>query len=336
MSFSTFGDLASTFQSRTYSARIKQDLTRLGLELTSGVKLDVSTAVTGDFGPIAGIEHSLKLMDARDQAVNAAKTRMTVSQTALENVQTQVQDLSSGVLSAVSSRNATLIGTTAVDARQKFASVISSMNVQVAGRSVFAGAATDGLALADAETIIADLMTAISAETTAGGVSNAINDWFDLPGGGFDTIAYLGAAVDQGPIRLGNGETVEAPVRADDTAIRDTLKALAKTLVIAEGALSSDVAEQAGLMEMSAQNLLEAVDGITMARAAVGAVEARIENAAAQNSAEKSTLELSRNELLAVDPYETATALQALYGQMESLYTVTARLSQLNFTDYMR
>lgn len=336
MSFATYGDLASTFQTRHLNARMKQDLSRLGMELATGRKSDVTSATSGDYGPIAGIEHSLKLLTAHKQATNEAATLTATAQLVLGNIQEQTQDVSSGLIGAISSHNTTLIGVTAVDAREKFASIISSLNTNVGGRSLFAGAATDGQALADTDTIISALLSAASGQTTASGVAMQIDAWFDDVGGGFETTGYIGADADMGPIQLGNGETVSLSTKADSTEIRDLLSALAKSVVISEGVLSGDATAQRELSALASSELLGAIDGLTMTRARVGAVEARIENATVQNAAERAALELARNELTAVDPYETATALEALYGQMESLYTVTARLSKLSFTDYMR
>ncbi|MCK8464093.1 flagellar biosynthesis protein FlgL [Aliiroseovarius sp. S1339] len=336
MSFATYGDLASTFQTRHLSARLKHDMTRLGLELSTGRKADVATHVAGDFGPVAGIEHSLKLLVAHAESTAEAAILVSGSQTVLGNIQEQAQALSGGLLSAISSQNVGLIQSTAVDAREKFSSVISSLNTNLGDRTLFAGAATDGPALADANSIMSDLMAAISAETTAAGVSSQIDDWFKASGGGFETTGYLGASEELGPFRLRDGETALQPIKASDSEIRDLLSALAKSAVIAEGALAGNAPAQKQLVTQSSNELRAADDQLTLLRARVGGIEARIETASVRNAAEKSALELSYNQLTAADPYETATALQSLYGQMESLYTVTARLSNLNFTDYMR
>lgn len=336
MSFATYGDLASTFHTRHQTAKLKLDMARLGMELSSGRKANLATHVSGDFGPVAGIEHSLKLLAAQTQGISEAQTMVSGVQTVLGNIQDQTQTLSSGLISAISSQNAGLIQSTAVTAREIFSSTVSNLNTSLGGRSLFSGAATDGLALADAETILADLMSLVSTETTAAGVSSQIDDWFMSPGGGFELSGYLGADEDLGPFRLREGEEVSHPVKANDTEIRNLLSALAKSAVLAEGALSGDAASQRDLAKISSNELLAASDNLTFVRARVGSIEARIETASVRNTAEKSALQLSYNQLTAADPYETATALQALFGQMESLYTVTARLSNLNFTDYMR
>jgi flagellar hook-associated protein 3 FlgL len=70
-------------------------------------------------------------------------------------------------------------------------------------------------------------------------------------------------------------------------------------------------------------------------RAGIGTLEARIETATARNSAETSALEMARNEIIAVDPYKAATDLSAAQTQLETLYTVTARLSRLSLAGYL-
>ncbi|WP_371170904.1 flagellin [Aliiroseovarius sp. 2305UL8-7] len=336
MTFATFGDLASAFQSRHMNAQLKRDMTRLGIELTTGQKADLAVAVSGDFGPIAGIDHTLSLLVAYKQSTNEASLMVGAAQTAMGNFQEQTQDLSAALIGAVSSQNSVLVQTTANDAREKFSAIVASLNSAVGGRAIFAGAATDGPAVVGAKTILSELAVAIAGETTAAGVSSRIDEWFLTPGGGFETTAYLGASTDLGSFRLRDGERVTQSIKASDAEIREMLSAFAKSAIIAEGALTGDVQGQKELAKMSSEGLLAASDDLTFARARVGVLEARIEAVSVRNASEKSALELSRNEIVAADPYETATALKAAHSQLQSLYTVTATLSNLSFTDYMR
>lgn len=332
----SLGDLANTFQIRRQSAGLKADLTRLGTELTSGRKTDLGAALAGDFGPFAGIERSLRAVAAYKTANSEAATMLSASQLALGNVQSMGQDLGPALLIASTARDVTLIGATAEDARQKFSAVVSSLNTSVADRTLFGGAATDRPALASAETMLADLALAVSGETTAAGIVTAVDSWFDDPGGGFETIGYLGSSNDMGPFSIAEDEAAAVGVRADDQVMRDTLKSYALVSLIAEGALDGNVEEQAELTAAAAGNMLSAEGGLTHLRARIGAIEARIEDAQARNAAETTAYEMARNELIAVDPYQTATELEAVYSQIETLYTVTARIAGLSFLDYMR
>lgn len=334
--FSTFGDMATAYHSRSMSAHLKSNITRLGRELVTGQQSDISSAVSGDFRPIASIEHDLTTLKAYKTATDEAATIAGTIQVSLGAIQDQSQALSAGLMTAAASQNATMVSTTALDAKHKLESAVSQLNTSVMGRSLFSGSATDTPPLISGSAMLDALQTEIAGAGTAVEVSNRIDAWFDDPAGGFITTAYQGSDTPSGPIRLGNGETADFSLNANDASIKDVLKAIAKSAIMANGALNGDLNQQIQLSQIASKELLTANDGIVMARAEIGTVEARIETAKTQNKAEKSGLEIARNNLISADPYETATELQAAYGQLESLYTVTARLSKLNFTDYMR
>ncbi|HHB80830.1 MAG TPA: flagellar biosynthesis protein FlgL [Aliiroseovarius sp.] len=336
MSVLSYGDLASTFLTRRQSSGLKADLTRLGTEMSTGKKQDLGRALGGDFGRFAGIERSLKAVAAYKTANSEASSMLSAAQLALGNVQDMGQELSPALLTAANAADVTLIGATSEDARQKFGAVVSTLNVQPAGRSLFGCAATDRPALASGDEIMAELMTTTAAETTAAGILAAVDAWFDTPGGGFENLGYLGSVNDMGPLVIADDETAELSVRADDAAIRDTLKGFALAGMVAEGAPAGNVQEQAALMEAAAENMLTSDGGVTNLRARLGAVEARVDGAQARNSAEAAAYELARTELIGADPYEAASALEAVYSQIETLYTVTAHIAGLTFTDYMK
>ncbi|MEZ5721292.1 MAG: flagellin [Paracoccaceae bacterium] len=332
----TIGDLANTFLIKRQTSGLKSEMARLASELTTGQKADLGASLAGDFGPFAGIERSLRAIAAYTTANSEAAGMLTASQLALENVQSIGRDLSTALLTASSSEDVVLIGATAEDARQKFSAVVSTLNTSMADRTLFGGAATDRPALATGEEMLAEIAAATAGETTAAGIVAAVEAWFDDAGGGFETMGYLGSTSDMGPMLIAEDETVSVGVRADGQVIRDTLKGYALMSLIAGGALAGQVTEQADLAAAAATQLLAADGDITDVRARIGAVEARIEDAQARNAAEKSAYELARTELVGADPYQTATELQAVYAQIETLYTVTARIAGLKFTDYMR
>lgn len=332
----SIGDLANTFLIRRQTAGIKADLTRLGTELTTGRKQDLGKTLAGDFGPFAAIQRSLSSLAAYKTANSEAAAMLAAAQLALENVQGSAQRLGPTLLTAGNARNVTLISATSQDARQTFSAVVSSFNARVADRTMFAGAAIDRPALASGEKMMADLATAASGETTAAGIIAAVDTWFDTPGGGFETLGYLGSSTDIGPLLIAEGESIEVSLRADDTVFRETLKSFALAGLIAEGALPGNADEQAALMAQAAERMLTNDGDVTNMRARLGAVEARVEDARARNAAEASAYELARAELIGADPYAAATELEAVYAQIETLYTVTARIAGLNFTDYMK
>lgn len=336
MSILSVGDRASAFQIRRLSADLKSDLTRLGRELASGQKSDIGAAVSGDFGPVAAIERNLTALRAYQTTAAETSQLLEAAQLALDDVQQMGRALSPGLLSAANARNAAMIEATGEDARQKFAAVAARFNTRAADRSLFAGTATDRPALAAGGDMLAELKAATAGAATAADVIAAVDGWFETPGGGFETSGYRGAGKNVGPWSVADGETVGFDLRADDPVVRDTLKGFALAALVAEGVLQGRTDEQAALIAAAASSLMTVDGAITDQRARIGAAEARVETARTRNSAEATAYELARGDLIGIDPYETATELEAVYGQIETLYTVTARIAGLSFTDYMR
>ncbi len=334
MNYLSIGDLAQTFQTRRQNVALKSDLQRLSQEMTSGARSDATAAAGGDFSALSSIERSLTVARSYSVAASEAALLASTAQASLETVEGLVTELAPALLTAGSSAQALLIQATAADGRAKFETALAALNVRAADRYALSGTATDTPPLADAETILADLQAAIATETTAAGIAAAVEAWFDTPGGGFETVAYRGSEPVQ-PLRLSDDTSVRFDVTAADERVRNTLKGLAMVALLDAGALSGAVAERAELARLAGVSLLDSESGMAALRADVGIVEASVDQTAARNAATVSALEMARNGIMAVDPYKTATELEAVRSQLEILYSVTARLSRLSLADYL-
>lgn len=330
------GDLATRYRTGLQNQQIKTDLARLSQELATGVRSDLKTATGGDLSRYATIRSTLSSLSAFDYAARDAALTTETLQASLGNIRDITTELAPDLLIYGNVSTDPGLRVLAVDARGKFDSVVSTLNTQIAGRSLFAGAAVDGPAVADAGFILAELSNLVSGETSAADVETAIADWFDAPGGGFETLGYLGAQSDLAPARIGAGETADIDIRADDTAIRDLLKGYAMAALVAEGQFVGNEAEQANLLLRAGEQLLSANAQIEDVRADLGVTEEKIENAIARISAERSALEVVEIEIRAVDPYETATELQMAETRLETLYAITARLSRLSLVNFIQ
>lgn len=332
----SFGDLASTYRNQISNARLKADLQRLGQELASGKISDLSKATGGDLGNYAGLVTAIQSLGAYKLAANEAATFADAVQRSLDAVQRTTSEIGPALLLAGSSGEATQIQATASDARERFASVVSMLNTKIGDRALLSGTAIDSNALADSETILADLQIAIAAETNAVGVALVVDSWFDDVGGGFETSGYLGDTTDLAPFRIGPNEETSLALRADDQSLRDVLKGYAIASLVADNALSGNQDERVALIQDSATRMLNSDYALTEMRARVGTVEARIDTTKAGNSAETAALEIARAGIVAIDPYRTVTDLQSAESQLETLYTITARLSRLSLAEFLR
>ncbi|MBC7142569.1 MAG: flagellar biosynthesis protein FlgL [Rhodobacteraceae bacterium] len=338
MNYVSIGDMAQAFQMRRHNVELQKHLGRLTEEMTTGVRADLADAVSGDFKVLAGIDRSLKTLAAYKTATNEAALFTGTLQAALETAQDIATDLAPGLLTAATSTSTTLVDTTAGDARQKFHAVVSALNTGVADRYLLSGTATDQKPISGSQDILDALMLAVAGQVTASGVETAVAAWFDAPpgGGGYLDTVYGGAATALAPFRIGPGAEVTMDLTAADPALRDLLEGMALGALVAEGVLPGDTTGRALLAKRSGEALIASGNQMVALRARIGTVEAHISNTAIRNASEASALEIARNELIAADPYDTASALEAVQTQIETLYTLTARLSRLSLADFLR
>lgn len=335
MSFTTIGDLSQSFQLRRDNARLKADLQRLTAELSTGRLPDLRAATGGDLRPLAALDRSVALLTALGTAGAEAALFAEVAQAALGRIADGAGTLSGAALLARTSAVPSQIDAVGREAAQQFEAAVARLNVQAAGRSVFAGLATDGPALRPGAEILDALALATAGAATVADVEAALDIWFD-PGGDFETTAYIGSPDPLRPIRVSEGELVDFPVTALDPALRDTLRAMALGALLDRGVLAGDIAQRAALAGASGEDLLAAKDRLVALRASVGDAEAAIDRARGRTAAERAAAEIARAMIVEADPFRAAADLQAVQGQLETLYTVTARLSRLSLTEYLR
>jgi flagellar hook-associated protein 3 FlgL len=335
MSFTTIGDLSQSFQLRQDNARLKADLQRLTAELSSGRTTDLRGATKGDLRPLASLDRSVSLLTTF-RTTNAEAALFTeVAQSALASVESSAGTLSATALLARTSAVPAQLDALGREGVQTFEAAVSRLNTQAAGRTVFAGLATDGPALRPAADILAALQTATATATTAADVRTTLDAWF-APGGGFDTVAYAGSPDPLRPFSVSPSESVDMPVTAAALEVRATLKGIAMAALLARGVLAGDTSERAALAGAAGEALIAARDGLVGVRAIVGDAEGAIERARVRNESELAAAELARARIVEADPFRAATDLEAVQGQLETLYAITSRLSRLSLTSFLR
>lgn len=334
MNYLSIGDMAQAYQMRRHNLELKTTLSSLTSEVTTGVKSDLGDAVSGDFTALAGIDRSLTALSAYKTATTEAELSASTMQRALGTI----TDLDSGIgvalVSAGTTGTATIMDATLSDAATRFSTLISTLNINVTGRYLFSGAASDTPPLPAPDTILTALRSELVGATDAADVIARIDSWFDDPAG-FEATIYSGAAA-QSEFRIANRESISIEITANDPQLRDTLKGYATAALLKGGLFAGDLSARSTLSTVAGERIVQGDQNLAVLSADLGTVEAKIADAATRNDAERSALELARSELIAADPYESASALEAVRTQLETLYTLTARLSSLSMTDFMR
>ncbi|RWR08039.1 flagellin [Paenirhodobacter populi] len=339
MNYLSTGDMALTYQLRTHNTQIKQTLSRLSDELTTGVKSDIGKAVQGNFTTLSALEASRARLSSYKLAANQTEIFVTSAQSALENIQNQASQIGKSLISAASSPAAASADVALSAAAEAFTSVLSALNTRTNGRYVFAGEDSQTKPFASSQEILTALTGTVEGMTDPAQIIAAIDAWFDVPASTGETdefaAAYKGSSLPAAGIRISDTDTLTFPVTGNDTAIRDTLKGLALAALVSADVIGGDNDLRSSLTQSAGLYLTAADTGLATLRGKVGLIEEKIADAQAAQTAEISSIDLAKAKLLEADPYETATALEAVETQLQTLYTLTTRLSQLSLTNYL-
>lgn len=330
------GDMRQHLLSTRHNTFLKNELNTLVQELTSGTKTDLTSHLGGDQTNLAGLDRQLQILGKFEQSNAETGQFLSMMQSALSGIHNQRETASTALLTINHSSSMSQIENVADVARSSFKATVQTLNLRSGDRAMFGGNDLESNPLADPEIMMTALQNAVAGLTSETDVDTAIDAWFDSPGGGFETVGYIGDSTGYLSRLSGVGQTVEIGVRADDQPIRDTLKALAKGALSGDPILNLGAEARKNLQEQAGVDLLTQASEITGLQARIGYAEQQIEQATVQISTQTSSYRIARNELVSADPFETASRLQSVQLQLETHYTLTARLSSLSLTEYLR
>ncbi|MFD1342220.1 flagellin [Litorisediminicola beolgyonensis] len=332
----SIGDMAQSFLARAHQGRLKMQVSELGLALTTGRVTDRAAHLRGDSASAHSLSLQLSRLDGFRVTGSEAKLLATGMQTALGRVQELQQDLAPLLLQANLLVTPELRQTLADQSANALSDMIGALNTTAGGQYLFGGAATERAPLQNATSLIDDLVAAIGPSPELTSVQDALDQWFDLPAGGFETQTYLGAADGRSDFSIASGKVASLSIRADDPAIRDGLKGLAKAVLASDTRIGLSARDQTDLLKDAGTTLTATQSQLSVLRASVGVQENRIEAAATLVASESRALNIALSRLVGADPYETASELEASQVQLETLYTVTLRASQLSLVNFLK
>ncbi|MEW2919456.1 flagellin [Ruegeria sp. ANG10] len=335
MNLTSIGDLARGMTLRTRSTELRNEIETLSYEMSAGKVQDVSGRLDGDYSHLLDLDRSLSRLDAYQVSTAEAGLFTDAMQLSLTTINESVTELTSSLLSFGTSNQAVSHENASVQAWNELDTIISALNTRAGGRSLYSGAATDVSPLPSTDTLLSALETELSGYVTTADIRQAAEDWFNDPAG-FDAVIYQGSGNALAPMQISENESVTIPITATDPAIKDAIRDIAVAALVSDNALNLPRDQRTALFTQLGVDLANTQNDVVNLRAQVGSAEARIEQASTRNSAAQTSLEFSRNKLIAADPYETAAQLQTVQFQLESLYSVTVRNANLSLVNFLR
>ena len=329
-------DLARLQRLQRQGAEARERMDGAGQEMSTGEKADRTAATGGNLTRLISMDRALARNAAFASTISLTELRLDTMQSVASGIAEAASALAVSLNETVPLGDVASATRLGKQARSDLADTLAKLNVQVSGQSLFAGTATDRAAVAPADGILADLDALAAGSATAADAAAAIDAYFAKPAGAFFTSGYLGSADGLAGADVGEGVRLDYGVTATDDRIVAVLKAQAKAAVAGGPGLAARAEDRMALLEAAGTELLAAKDGALDLGFAIGFDQQTLERAKAGRTAETNVLSLARAHLLEADLETATTNYQALESQLDAIYTVTARLTDLRFTAYMR
>lgn len=336
MSWTTLGDAARFHMMQQDGSRLRHEVQRLSSELSSGRQADVGRALGGDFTVLADVARSLRLTETFSRSIAEAGFAASARQTVLDRIASEVDDLGAHLMEALSAGSLTDMVLAAADAPERVSQAVQALNTRLGDVSLFSGNAPDRPALISGADMLEALRPLVGAAATTADKIAVVETWFMAPGGGYETDAWQGGSGPAAPAVLGEGIQTQAAVSALDPALREVLAGLVLANFAAEAGTAADPEAARNLTAAAAGRLRSGQEALVGLRSDLGAAQARIEEARVATETARAGFEIEQARLLEADPYRTATDLQAAQARLETLYVLTARLSRLSLTEFLR
>lgn len=336
MSWVSLGALAMPFQLQRHGHQLRGEMARLGQELTTGTVANPARHLRGDTAALSAISAAIDRLAAYEGNTRQAAVAAEAVQTGLSRVDALRGSVAERMLLVAAVGVPPSNRVAAGEAAAAFlADAVAALSVRVAGAEVLSGAASDRSPLVPAAAMLDALDGVVSGFDSADAVAAAVHSAFTAPGGLFET-AFLRAGPERaGGVIAADGQAPVLPTAAD-SAIRETLAALATAAMVGRSGQALNDAEQRLLTQRGAERLLGAADGMAILQGRVGQGQERLDDRLVQIEAQRNALGMARQDLAGADPYAAATRLQAVQTQIETIYTITARTARLNLMEYLR
>ncbi|MGR3617710.1 MAG: flagellin [Paracoccaceae bacterium] len=330
----SIGDLALSLANKTRGAELKSRIAGLTQELSTGQVQDVRSRISGDFSYVSEIEREISLTKSFALAATETGARLEATQTRLSTLENTASDLSSVLTSTLMSPTQSAKNHAGLQARQFLESAVSVLNGTFAGQSLFSGIATNTSSVRASSDLVAMLKLEVAGLSTASDIHAAIESWFDDPSG-FSSQFYTGSSQSSDPVYVSSDISITVRPTADHAAIRNTLKSIATSVLAVDPDLNLLPEVQNSLLNRARDGSASAEGNLIELQAETGFSQSRLDEAAAETAARKSSFELARNNLLNADPYETATRLEETQFQLDALFAITARSARLSLLNHL-
>lgn len=334
MSKVSIGDLSQNFKSIRQGFTIKSDLANLSSSLSSGRVTDIPKELNGQTARLNGLNYSREQLDVLQDISKETMLMLDSIQSVLVRVDDKRAELMSRLFTINDSSSQDQVALTSQAARQALDDMVSALNTKVGGRALFSGRDVNEVPLIPASQIVSEIVAAIGTDQSIANMERAIEDWFTGASSGATATVYRGDTSGFMKRRISPDKEITIELTANSEKISETLKQTVRSAVLLD-LTEMTPSDKISTIKSSSVSLFNASADLANTQAMIGSLQEAVTTAQVEMKARDVSFEIAVNDLIAADPFETASRLQSAQLQLEKHYTVVARMSQLSLLRFI-
>ncbi|GAK32339.1 flagellin [Iodidimonas nitroreducens] len=344
--------LGAQMSSASLVKNLQSDIAQFREQSITGNKLDMAAEGPGQSALLIGLRAQFSRIESDMRSLQSFQSRADLKQQAMQSVEGSLTGVLTIAATGLDDLNETMRVSLQTAAKGALDELIAAFNVSDGQRFLFSGIATDrapmqnfnqinpGTGFSPAQVIenaIAATPPVDAASATA--LLASIDQIFAdtaAAGTNFEETFFNGAPTGSPPsqARISDQVIVDFGPEGNDQALRDIIKGLAVFASFDPAALADDAFPV--LMKGAFDSLSSGLDGLRSGAARLGEQQRLAQSLEDRNGALKTILNERVVNLETVDPFETQVRLQALIGQLETSFTLTARIANLSLVNFIR
>lgn len=322
---------------RLQMARAQAEMIRAEKEVTTGQVADRGLHLGVRTGHSVSLDRDIARLDNIKSTNGMVTTRLDATQNALSETREIAQQMLGTLTTMLNGALEPAVP------RTQGMSVLTTMNAMfnatIDGGYIFAGTNTDVRPLADFtdpgsdariafDALAAGLPDPIDAAAMtaflAAAETQIIDNW---------NVNWSQASDETIQSRIALNETAKTSVSANEGGIRQ----LAMAAAIVVGLVDRDMDPDAKrlLTEKAISLTGGAIESLTAIQSEVGLAQNRVSQANDRLTTQVDLFKRTQIDMVGVDPFEASTRLTSLLAQVETSYTLTARIQQLSLLRFM-
>ncbi len=321
------------------------ELLKLQTEVTTGRHADVGLALGSSAARSVSLQRELARLGTLVDTNSVVTQRLAASQSALSAMAEAAQQVRNTLVTFKGNEAADQLAIQKTEIQSAMSAFSSAANLSFNGEFLFAGINTDVRPLEDYNAAAKSTFdTALATYMSANGITS-MSDFTKAQMEDFITNTleplydtewaadWSKASSQNMTSRISTTEVVQSSTNATTEGFRKFALASVIALELMDENVSSEVRAYIG--EAALGYVEQANTQITAERSTLGISEARVKKANTSLQAQIKLINTHITDLEGVDTYEASTRMNTLLTQVETSYTLTARIQRLSLIDFL-